>query len=110
MVLSLFVLPGLGHVSLGAKKKGYLIAFLVCFLSLILLVIFEWKLMAALNRLDDPRTMFARILPVSGEIWKNNPLFFWGGLAVMAALWIYAAVDLWICRKKGDQQANLAGT
>lgn len=103
IVLSLFVLPGLGHVSLGAKKKGYLIACLVCFLSLILVVIFEWKLMAALNRLDDPRTMFTQILPVSGEIWKNNPLIFWGGFAVMASLWIYAAVDLWFFNRNSKR-------
>lgn len=95
MILNLIVWPGLGQVSMGEKKKGYFIGFLLCLILLFLVVIFEWKLMAALNRLDDPRTIFAQILPVSGEIWNNNTLIFWGGLAVMAALWIYAAVDLW---------------
>ena len=100
MILSLFVLPGLGHISVGQKKKGYLLAFLVCFIFLLLVVFFEWKLVLAVNKIDDPRQIFSQILPLAGEVWSANPLIYWSGLALAALLWAYAAIDLWYIWKK----------
>ncbi|MDO8519224.1 MAG: hypothetical protein Q7T11_03560 [Deltaproteobacteria bacterium] len=97
ILISLFVLPGMGHVYLGEKKKGYLMGILVCLILLWLAVFFEISLIRQIRGADGALQL-ASVFAHAWDAWKTHRHIYWSGFILTVVIWIYAGVDL--CRKK----------
>lgn len=101
ILISLFVLPGMGHVYLGKKKKGYVLAVLICLILLFLAVFFEWNLVWQAQMASDPTQIFTSIFAYAKKTWMQDHLIYWSGLSLTGLIWIYSAIDISI--KKPDR-------
>ncbi|MBI2340340.1 MAG: hypothetical protein HYU99_08265 [Deltaproteobacteria bacterium] len=94
LILSLFVMPGFGHVYLGKKIRGYLISLLVCLILLALFILFERELLHQASLVSDQRFILFSIFDLAKKAWSlHRPVFFWG-LGLIGLIWILAAVDV----------------
>ena len=98
LLISLFVLPGMGHVYLGEKKKGYLLAILICLFLLFLILFFEINLVQEAQKAANPFQILSSIFDYAAMAWMKDRLVYNTGLGLITLLWAYAAVDL--LRKK----------
>ncbi|MBI4411653.1 MAG: hypothetical protein HY541_04130 [Deltaproteobacteria bacterium] len=93
VILSLFVLPGFGHVYLGKKVKGYLIGVVVCLILLALFILFERELLHQASLLNDQRMILSSIFDLAARAWRTHRTIFLSGLSLLGLIWIFAAVD-----------------
>lgn len=99
LILSFFVFPGMGHVYLGLKKKGYLISLIICIILFAMIMIFEWELLEQANKISDPNTVFSSLFVLAGKAWFAHRMIYIAGTIITSLIWLYAAWDL--VRKKG---------
>lgn len=102
LLLSLFVLPGLGHLYLKRKITGYIISLLVCCIALALILVFEWELLRQARMLPDPQMIFPSLFKLVKSAWLVHRPLHLAGLGFLGVIWIYAAWDL--VRKEKTQQ------
>lgn len=93
LILSLFVMPGFGHVYLGKKVKGYLISLLVCLVLLALFILFERELLHQASLLHDQRTILSSIFDLAEKAWIAHRTVFLSGFGLVGLIWLFAAVD-----------------
>ena len=94
VILSLFVMPGFGHVYLGKKVKGYLISIAICLLILALFILFERELLHQASLLHDQQMILSSIFVLAKKSWLAHRAFFVGGVGLIGLVWMIAALDL----------------
>lgn len=100
LILSLFVFPGMGHVYLGFKKKGYLISLIICIILFAMIMIFEWELLEQANRISDPNMVFSSLLVLAGKAWFAHRMIYIVGIIITGFIWLYAAWDIFQAKKQ----------
>lgn len=107
ITISLFLMPGMGHVYLGQKVKGYLISVTLCLILLALLVLFDWELIQQAKNLTNPKMLFSSFFPLAKKAWMAHVVTFCTGLGLMTVLWIGSAVDVYrLGRKRKEESRN----
>lgn len=95
LCLSLFVLPGTGHIYLKKKLLGYGLSILVIVIVLVVAVAFEWQAIEQVKKIGlvggDP---MAQVQAILGQTFESNMDSYLGWLYFVAFIWVAAALDI----------------
>ncbi|MBX7149755.1 hypothetical protein K1X76_11840 [bacterium] len=101
LVLNAFVIPGAGQYYLKRKKLGTLIMAAVCFIVLFLIVHFEVALYHNIKMYGDPTEALHHAKELAQGPLATNKNLYQGGSLVLALLWVYGIVEIFLSRKTG---------
>ena len=106
ILISLFVLPGMGHVYLGEKKKGYLLGTTVCLILLFLAVFFEVNLIRQIREAEGGLQL-ASVFAHAWDTWKIHRHIYWAGFILTGLIWLFAPIDLLHTPQKPHQNIDI---
>lgn len=94
LLLSLFVLPGLGHLHLGKKKEGYLIIALVVVVILVMSLFFVQEYKTQIHTISSSYSFFNMMWEGIKKTWEATQTTSLLALEAIGIIWLASALDL----------------
>lgn len=103
LVLTLTVLPGMGHFYLNKKFKGFLFAGLSIGIVIGGIARYFSVLFALANLRGTTRPPHFSPFELMAEAWKMDLPILLGFLFSLVAVWVISALDVWVLMKEGSR-------
>lgn len=94
LLLSLFVLPGLGHMHLKKKKEGYIIIALVAAIIFVLSLFFVQEYKTQIHTIRSSYSFLEVMWEGIKKTWEATQTSNLLGLEAFGIIWLAAALDL----------------
>lgn len=103
ILLNLFVMPGSGHIYLGQRFKGYMLAAAALIFLFIPVVKYIMTLLDGLKGLTIEGGQITNSLLMISNAWTINKSLILYCVLLLILIWIYGIVDLVIPRHKNHE-------
>ena len=100
LIVNAFVIPGGGHIMIGQKIKGYLIASLVVLFLFIPVFLYTLGVLNSMRMIGMPATSMINGLEALSKSWEINRGVIIPSFIAILVLWIYGILDILIIKKR----------
>lgn len=94
LLLSLFVLPGLGHLHLDKKKQGYIIIALVAAIIFVMSLFFIQEYKTQIHTVSSSYSFLEVMWEGIKKTWEATQTSSLLGLEALGIIWLASALDL----------------
>ena len=104
LLLNAFACPGLGHIAMGRKKKGYLMILFCVSFALSPAFRFGISLAKAMAALPLTMKIWEKLSISIPAAWKAEQQFIFICIGGIAVLWLYSLYDAYMMARSARQQ------